>query len=90
MLLHLESGACECQVNNNEIEQLAFDCNQSEYYTRYGGGFPFACPTCETQFSYMSGLFQHVESDACEETSSHGTPLGRFEESLQSMIQDNY
>lgn len=34
--------------------------------------YPFKCPTCENIFSKLSGLFQHVETQACDQKLDSG------------------
>ena|SRR5437762_12493355 len=34
--------------------------------------YPFKCPTCETVFSKLSGLFQHIGSQSCEQRLTEG------------------
>ena len=36
------------------------------------GRYPFKCPTCLTGFLKLSGLFQHVEGDFCEQSLDSG------------------
>jgi hypothetical protein len=86
MLLHLESGQCECETDSDEIEQLAFECYQSRHYASDDNDYPFQCPTCASQFSHMSALFQHVESDYCDEAVLPGRPLNKFLRFLESRI----
>lgn len=79
MVLHLEAGTCESGTNWEWIDEIAFDCYQSEWYTcENNPEFDFECPTCNTPFRYMSGLLQHAESKACSENLAKSTPLGKF------------
>jgi len=41
---------------------------------------PFKCPTCDASMAKLSSLFQHVESDSCEQTLVDGAvgTLRRF------------
>ena len=34
---------------------------------------PYKCPDCDARFSVLSGLFQHVESNACDEGIDEGS-----------------
>ncbi|KAH7308488.1 hypothetical protein B0I35DRAFT_442053 [Stachybotrys elegans] len=86
MVLHLEAGGCGSGVDEEDISDLAFECYQaSKYTTGDGSDYDFECPTCETPFAFISGLLQHVESDACEEELVNG-PLGRFLRFLRTRV----
>ncbi|KAH8879179.1 hypothetical protein GQ53DRAFT_800349 [Thozetella sp. PMI_491] len=84
MILHLEAGTCESGVNNEWVGQIASQCHRSRCYTSDDPEFDFMCPTCETPFSYISGVLQHVESNYCKEDVAHGTSLWKFLRFLQS------
>ncbi|KAL1969863.1 hypothetical protein VTN77DRAFT_7372 [Rasamsonia byssochlamydoides] len=63
MLVHLESGACESNIDADNMDELAFECYQSvNYATDLDDDYPYFCPGCEVEFSTLSGLFQHVEA----------------------------
>ena len=82
MMIHLESGACPSRVDIIDLNEWAAQCYQWQHYLdddyredmldrvdireEYGIVYPFFCPTCETQFSFLSGLFQHLGSRACD------------------------
>jgi len=34
--------------------------------------YPFSCPECDTGFTKLSGLFQHVYSNACDQSLYEG------------------
>ncbi|KAL2174954.1 uncharacterized protein P884DRAFT_229550 [Thermothelomyces heterothallicus CBS 202.75] len=88
MVLHLEAGTCESGADCDRVTEIAFECFLSGRYTCDDNlDFPFKCPTCDTPFSWISGLLQHVESDSCSEALAKGTPLGKFLRFLQSQIQ---
>ena len=88
MMLHLETGYCECQIERDDIVHLAFECRHSRYYTSdYYDHYQFRCPTCSVQFSHMSALLQHVESDHCDEEVTPGSPLGKFLRFLKPRIE---
>ncbi|CAH0057943.1 unnamed protein product [Clonostachys solani] len=78
MLLHLETGTCSSGVNRERITELAFECRQSQYYASSKDDFDFECPDCAAPFSYISGLFQHVQSEACDEELDKQSPLRVF------------
>src|SRR5437773_3307536 len=78
MVIHLESGACESGIDISDINESAARCYQWRHYLdedyrddmlgcRYWDPdvCPFRCPTCKTVFSKLSGLFQHIGSQAC-------------------------
>lgn len=84
MIIHLESGACESEIDGIDLNKSAamcyqwrayldgdfrdamLDCRdiQSEYNEIV---YPFSCPGCDTKFTKLSGLFQHVYSNACNQ-----------------------
>ncbi|CAG9990714.1 unnamed protein product [Clonostachys byssicola] len=78
MTLHLEEGTCSSGVDQGRVTELAFQCRLSQYYASSKGGFDFECPSCTVPFSYMSGLFQHVQSEACDEELDKHSPLRVF------------
>lgn len=78
MILHLESGYCRCQIDCDEIKQLAYECYQAGHYTTGFDDKPFRCEDCNGQFSLMSALLQHVETDYCEGEATYDRPLGKF------------
>lgn len=95
MVLHLETGGCDAGTDREWIDEVAYDCDESEEaYTLHatlddsilsGSDFKFQCPTCTTQFSFMSALLQHCESNYCEETLASG-PLREFIQFLRKRI----
>lgn len=86
MMSHLEAGTCGSGVDLDEINQLAFECYQAQWYKSLNANFDFKCPTCQTPFAYMSGLLQHAESDSCEAGLGGTSPLGIFLEFSRSSI----
>ncbi|KID85918.1 C2H2 finger domain-containing protein [Metarhizium guizhouense ARSEF 977] len=86
VLLHLESGNCASEVDNDWMVDLAFECHQARFYTSEDDDYNFECPTCGTPFLAMSGLLQHVESDVCTEGLAMGKPLFKFLRFLQSRL----
>lgn len=68
MILHLESGNCECGVDNDDIDNYIFDdYNCEKYRNEWMDYYRFCCPTCDTNFRFASGLLQHVASQACRQ-----------------------
>jgi hypothetical protein len=64
MLIHLEAGICE---DDDYVEtQFRYYVNRGDTsrvdYTRND---TFACKSCDKEFGLVSGLFQHIESNAC-------------------------
>lgn len=86
MLLHLEPGACQAEIDEGDIVDLALECYQSSRYTSDNPGYNFQCPICETPFEKVSGLLQHIKSDACEESLAIGSPLWKFLRFLRSRL----
>ncbi|CAH0027312.1 unnamed protein product [Clonostachys rhizophaga] len=73
-----DEGTCISGVDQGRVTELAFQCRLSQYYASSKHGFDFECPSCNVPFSYMSGLFQHVQSEACDEESDKHSPLRAF------------
>jgi hypothetical protein len=86
MILHLESGCCASETCKEEVDDLAMECYQSQYYTSDDCEYPYECTDCDATFESISGLLQHVESDTCDAKSSHGSPVGKFLRFLRSRI----
>ena len=70
------SGACESEIDVIDLNESAAQCFQWKAYLddefrdglRYDDTvYPFQCPQCETVFTRLSGLFQHVYSKACSQ-----------------------
>ncbi len=74
-IVDLNESAAECyqwrQYIDEEYRDDMLNCCDLEY--EYGETvYPFKCPTCNTIFSKLSGLFQHVASQACEQSLKSG------------------
>lgn len=83
MIIHLESGNCRSQIDIIDLNESAAQCFQWKAYldenfrdelldrrdltADYERVYPFHCPECDTNFTKLSGLFQHVCSKACEQ-----------------------
>jgi len=84
MVIHLESGACESEIDIIDLNESAAMCFQWKAYldeefrddlldrhdlrSAYSDSvYPFKCPECDTVFTKLSGLFQHVYSEACDQ-----------------------
>lgn len=70
MLIHLESGACDSGISEEDVDDLALECFQSRKYMQQvedgDGEWIYKCSNCETQFLRLSGLYQHTENvSAC-------------------------
>ncbi|KAL5092438.1 hypothetical protein Trisim1_001691 [Trichoderma cf. simile WF8] len=87
MVLHLEVGRCPSGVGYEGIDKLAGECRQWRRFLDKGNGFMYNCPTCDENFSYMSGLLQHAESERCSEDldETYG-PLAIFLRFLRSRL----
>lgn len=64
MLIHLEAGICE---DGDYIEtQFRHYVNRGDTSrVDYTQGGTFTCKSCDKVFVRVSGLFQHIESNAC-------------------------
>ncbi|KAF2022484.1 hypothetical protein EK21DRAFT_83284, partial [Setomelanomma holmii] len=68
MILHLESGTCDSEIDIYDLNESAAMCYQWKAYLDGDEPvFPFRCPECEVGFTKLSGLFQHVYSKACNQ-----------------------
>ncbi|KAL6151569.1 hypothetical protein ACJQWK_10270 [Exserohilum turcicum] len=97
MIIHLEYGTCS-NVDRIELNMLAARCMRWRHFidedyrnellaygdTQYDVD-PFMCPTCDATFSKLSGLFQHVESSACEQN-LHDRVIGKLRNFLASRL----
>lgn len=92
MVLHLEAGTCESQIDSTDVVALALECYQSRYYAygNYNDSFRFSCPSCRVASRTMSGLLQHVESDYCGEALHTRGPLDKFLRFLESRIEAGF
>jgi hypothetical protein len=68
MMIHLESGACSSQVTIEDINSWAWKYYPLHKYFDSQSSNHYGCPGCEHRFIYLSGLLQHLESNACNGT----------------------
>ena len=81
MMIHLESGNCKSQVTIDDIDTWALEGHRSWTYVNQEGSTRYKCPTCGSPLDYISGLMQHLESNAC-----HGS-LERNLDSLSDHLE---
>ena len=67
MMIHLEAGTCDSGIGLADINARAKSCYQAKHYTTGDDSYPYKCPECDNKFRYVSSLFQHVESDRCNQ-----------------------
>ena len=83
MMIHLESGRCPSGANYDQVLRLVrFSGSWREPYLSHDE-WPM-CPSCSAGFDSLSGLLQHVESEACGEgydtgSGTLGDLMTRFE-----------
>jgi hypothetical protein len=68
MMLHLEAGTCQSGVRCNDIDEWTFDYWDPKFvnYTNDWSDYnKFRCPGCNNDFRFVSGLLQHIASQAC-------------------------
>jgi hypothetical protein len=66
VLRHLESGQCKGFAKKLRIDKWAFDCPEAKEMTNKKTDFyKYHCPTCNTQFRFVSALIDHVEQQKC-------------------------
>ncbi|KAK4084861.1 transcriptional regulator family: C2H2 zinc finger [Purpureocillium lilacinum] len=73
MVLHLETGTCAGGASQGSVTRAALDAACSAEYT--GENANFECPDCEKGFHLASALLQHAESDSCDVSLQHFSPL---------------
>ena len=64
MLIHLEAGICEDDDYVETQFRRYVDCGDDSRVD-YAWGDTFSCKSCDKDFVLVSGLFQHIESNAC-------------------------
>lgn len=62
MLIHLEAGICASGTDKRDISEYVYESPEGYYCTDGSPFFPFKCPQCSSEFSTVSGLFQHAET----------------------------
>jgi hypothetical protein len=68
MMIHLESGACASDVDRADVDQWIFEGDYCDgYLNDWDDHLKYTCPQCNRDFKLLSGLLQHVESNACDE-----------------------
>ncbi|KAF2024781.1 hypothetical protein EK21DRAFT_93777 [Setomelanomma holmii] len=80
MIIHLERGTCG-DTDEISMNELAAECRKWRYfiYTNFQNDMyncvplehgldPYYCPTCDASMPKLSSLFQHIESDSCDQT----------------------
>ena len=84
MVLHLEADTCDSGWDCEDVREIAFECHLSYAYTNDDDyDYDYKCPNCDMDFTYISGLLQHAESDACDADVKTGA-LGKFLRFLRS------
>ncbi|KAI1086056.1 hypothetical protein F5B19DRAFT_487766 [Rostrohypoxylon terebratum] len=79
MMLHLETGNCESGTDEDYMTRMAFKCSESgKYICCDKPDFNFKCPTCDTPFSFISGVLQHIKSDYCDDDLTANSSLSKF------------
>lgn len=85
MLIHLESGICASGADCEKLDRFAYLCYQWKAYTNgWNEYYKYKCPDCQTVFRHLSGLFQHVESDACNQKFDGG--IGKLESFISIIV----
>ncbi|KAG9240140.1 hypothetical protein BJ878DRAFT_430933, partial [Calycina marina] len=73
MIIHLESGACDSEIDMTDLNESAAMCFQWKAYLMEDDTvYPFKCPECDTVFTRLSGLFQRAYSKACNQDLNKG------------------
>lgn len=77
MLLHLEADVCVSGTGREVVDMHAATLGWDEY----------RCPGCDTDFTCVSALFQHVESGSCEGLEQHSAVLDQLWNHIYEMIE---
>ncbi|KAF2126565.1 hypothetical protein P153DRAFT_297855, partial [Dothidotthia symphoricarpi CBS 119687] len=86
-IIHAERGVCS-NSDRIDLYMLAAECHRwrafidQDYHSemlggwdleyRYGKVDPFHCPECGIRLPQLSSLFQHIESNSCDQTLNDG------------------
>ncbi|KAL5381115.1 hypothetical protein DPSP01_007371 [Paraphaeosphaeria sporulosa] len=73
--LDLNSTAAECHLWTQFVSKDYRDGMLAKHdlgRMYQGKVYPFECPKCDSVFSKLSGLFQHINSSACDQTLYEG------------------
>jgi hypothetical protein len=78
--------ACPSEVTQEDVDKWAFECYQSHHYTNgWDDDYKYRCPGCDENFTKVSGLFQHIETPACD-SGYHGS-LGKLQKYIEKKVQ---
>jgi hypothetical protein len=74
-IIDLNQSAAMCYqwkayIDADFRDELLNRCDLKSEYS--GSVYPYKCPECDTGFSKLSGLFQHVYSQACDQRLDEG------------------
>lgn len=85
MLIHLESGTCPSGTDEEMIDDLFCEWDQSWVYKTDGRGWRYVCSECEREFGKLSALYQHAEDapDCSDRIEDEG-----YLAELRGLIQD--
>lgn len=88
MIIHIEAATCVSGIDIRDLNQSAAMCLQWKAYfdqdyhqellervdleAMYRRVYPFRFPGCKLSFTKLSGLFQHVYSNACRQDVHEG------------------
>lgn len=89
MVLHLERATCASGADIDTVYDATDATPGFSEYRSHDSYFPFHCISCGT-FRFMSGLLQHVESDACHERLGRLGPLDEFLDELVWVVEKDY
>ena len=86
MVLRLEEGTRESQVEHNWVAETTSKCYTSRFYTSNDPDYDFMYPDYEPPFHYISSVLKHIESNSCEEDITEGNLLWKFLRLLVSLV----
>jgi hypothetical protein len=87
--LNLNSTAAECRswaqfISPDYHDGMLANCDLGRMYQ--GHAYPYKCPSCDSVFSKLPGLFQHIDLSACDQTLDPGA-VGRLRRFIRSRYE---
>ena len=79
MVLHLEAGTCQSGSDSDRVDRVGAESAFSQRNS--DNSYYFACPRCQREFRFMSGLLQHGFDSGCD--------INDFDE-LEEFLRDLY
>ncbi|KAI9838991.1 MAG: hypothetical protein M1819_004199 [Sarea resinae] len=95
LISHYESGICPLRMNLHVLNTLASEPWHSSLYMPTPSPTPgcqYQCPTCKSPWALLSGLFAHIEGNACAEELTHslGTVLQHVRLTIEIVTPEGF